>query len=64
MNRKGIKHQGIPDSNEISMKSHRLHAAAFSLSGDSEASLTEHEASLYAAQSITDVFDQLLLQRH
>lgn len=46
------------------IESHRVHAAVLSLSGDTEACLTEHEAFLNAAQSITDIFDQLILKRH
>mmetsp|Transcript_4392 Transcript_4392/g.8452 ORF Transcript_4392/g.8452 Transcript_4392/m.8452 type:complete len:329 (-) Transcript_4392:4481-5467(-) len=57
MNKRGIRNQNIPGSHEVSIESHRLHAAALSLGGHVEAALKKHEAFHKAVQKILRIFD-------
>jgi hypothetical protein len=57
MNKRGIHNQNIPGSHEVSIESHRLNAAALSLSGDAESAVKEHEAFHKAVQNILRIFD-------
>jgi hypothetical protein len=57
MNKRGVCNQNIPGSHEVSIESHRLHAAALLLSGDVDSALKEHEAFHEAVQKILRIFD-------
>jgi hypothetical protein len=61
MNKRGVQNQRIPESHEVAIESHRLHAATLSLSGDTEASLGEHAAFVKSAKKIQEIFDPVAL---
>ena len=61
MNQRGIKNQSIPNSHEISIESYRLLALAYSIRGETELAIQQHQLFLEAVTTVQDLFDPIAL---
>mmetsp|Transcript_31844 Transcript_31844/g.77187 ORF Transcript_31844/g.77187 Transcript_31844/m.77187 type:complete len:516 (-) Transcript_31844:86-1633(-) len=61
MTQRGIRNQGIPETHEVSIESHRLLAMAYSILEDWAHAKEHHENFLKLANNVTELFDPVAL---
>ncbi|CAJ1951340.1 unnamed protein product [Cylindrotheca closterium] len=61
MTQRGIRNQGIPETHEVSVESHRLLALAYSILEDWVPAKEHHENFLKLANKVNDLFDPVAL---